>query len=515
MSHSPPPSVTGGVNNQAVGEGASVTYNAKAEEGKATAEATGGSEEPQLEDVTEIAALRRLIRQSEERARQREERAAEQMEQMAYMIQQQAAATERLMQGHNRTAPAAARSAADTLRSPVSVHVKRSILTERTSSAPLPFGPLQTPAAATRGTANVVEDEEDGVNARVIGVAGMTLNNILGHVGRYVKPFHADSNKDKDRTVLQFVQSIESTMGDLLIDPKSRWRLMVVKMCLQDGALDWMEQKMHDISDTAKRLGIDPQPLLVWDGEIRRAFIRQHLGTDTAELWLSKLEMLVLGSEKTPSPIELDSQFDAIARHVYATRPAEDEQGEMLLSSKYKSIISKSRPRMYENIVRFARPHTLKGWKEALAAQWLGEEEIKAERQRNAAATYGSGGWHSGRGGGRGRGGQHASNREGREAQTQAVNAVSSVGGEDANMEGEPMTTEGENDEKRLNAASSSRGGRGGGRGGRGRGAGVGAPSAWSTDRQKLYDEDKCFNCKEAGHRVKDCTKPKQQQGNA
>ena len=289
MSHSPPPSVTGGVNNQAVGEGASVTYNAKAEEGKATAEATGGSEEPQLEDVTEIAALRRLIRQSEERARQREERAAEQMEQMAYMIQQQAAATERLMQGHNRTAPAAARSAADTLRSPVSVHVKRSILTERTSSAPLPFGPLQTPAAATRGTANVVEDEEDGVNARVIGVAGMTLNNILGHVGRYVKPFHADSNKDKDRTVLQFVQSIESTMGDLLIDPKSRWRLMVVKMCLQDGALDWMEQKMHDISDTAKRLGIDPQPLLVWDGEIRRAFIRQHLGTDTAELWLSKL----------------------------------------------------------------------------------------------------------------------------------------------------------------------------------------------------------------------------------
>ena len=228
----------------------------------------------------------------------------------------------------------------------------------------------------------------------------------------------------------------------------------MVTMVLQDGALEWMQRKNQDIADSAARLGIDVGPLLVWDGEIRRAFIQQHLGTDTAELWLSKLDMLVLGSEKTPTPIELDSQFDAIARHVYPTMPADDDENEMLLWTKYKSIISRSKPRLYENIVRGGnRPNTLKGWKAALSSQWLGEEEIKAERQKNAAVSHSnSSGGHGGRGGGRGRGGQYGPNRGGGETRTQTatVNAMSnddSGAAAAAGMEGESYTNEGENDE--------------------------------------------------------------------
>ena len=231
----------------------------------------------------------------------------------------------------------------------------------------------------------------------------------------------------------------------------------------------------------------------------------------------------MLGSEKTLTPIELDSQFDAIARHVYPTMPADDDENEMLLWTKYKSIISRSKPRLYENIVRGGnRPNTLKGWKAALSSQWLGEEEIKAERQKNAAVSHSnSSGWHGGRGGGRGRGGQYGSNRGGGETRTQTVtvNAMSNDdSGDAAGMEGESYTNEGENDESQgqLSAAYGSQGGRGGGRGGRGRGRGERPPM--SAHRQKLYEEKKCFRCEKSGHTVAGCPvppTPKQQQGKA
>lgn len=230
--------------------------------------------------------------------------------------------------------------------------------------------------------------------------------------------------------------------------------------------------------------------------------------------------MLVLGSEKTPTPIELDSKFDAIARHVYPTMPSDDDENEMLLWTKYKSIISRSKPRLYENIVRGGnRPNTLKAWKSALSSQWLGEEEIRAERQKNAAVSHSnSSGWHGGRGGGRGRGGHYGSNRGGGETRTQTatVNAISNDDSGAAGMEGESFTNEGENDEQQsqLTAAYGSRDGRGGGRGGRGRGGGE--RQQMSAQRQKLYDEMKCFRCEKIGHTIARCPvppTPKQQQG--
>ena len=517
--------VIAGSNNQVVADKATIQYAPNSEERKAAADAQNiaeGQEQAGTAAAAEIAALRALVQQSEERF-------AAQSKQMEYLMQQHSAMSDMLTHANNnnsKTAHVVGRSAADTLRTPISVHPTRSVPAAR-RIAPPPFNPLmQTPAAVPRGVANEAEHDEDAadavdvVNERVVGVAGMTFNNVLAQVSRFVKPFYGDSNKDKDRTVVQFVQNVESVMATLLVDPRLRWRLALVTMVLQDGALEWMQRKNQDIADSAARLGIDVGPLLVWDGEIRRAFIQQHLGTDTAELWLSKLDMLVLGSEKTPTPIELDSQFDAIARHVYPTMPADDDENEMLLWTKYKSIISRSKPRLYENIVRGGnRPNTLKGWKAALSSQWLGEEEIKAERQKNAAVSHSnSSGGHGGRGGGRGRGGQYGPNRGGGETRTQTatVNAMSNDdSGAAAGMEGESYTNEGENDEPQ-GQLSAARGGRGGGRGGRGRGGGE--RQQMSAHRQKLYDEKKCFRCEKTGHTVAGCPvppTPKQQQGKA
>ena len=462
--------------------------------------------------ATEIAALREMVRQSEERL-------AAQSAQIEYLMQQHSHT--------NKTAPTASRSAADTLRTPISVHPSKRPAPVARRIAPPPFNPLmQTPAAVRRGALNEAAEDENAVGAAderesAVGVADMTFNNVLAQVGRFVKPFYGDTNKDKERTVVQFVQNVESVMATLLVDPRSRWRLALVTMVLQDGALEWMQRKHMDISDSAERLGIDASPLLVWDGEIRRAFIQQHLGTDTAELWLAKLEMLVLGSEKTPTPIELDSQFDAIARHVYPTMPADDDENEMLLWTKYKSIISKSKPRLYENIVRGGnRPNTLKGWKSALSSQWLGEEEIKAERQRNAAVTNGSGGGY--RGGGRGRGGQYGAGRGGGDTKTPtaAVHAMSNDASGAAGVEGEAFTNEGEKDERndqQLSAApgngqrggSGERGGRGRGGRRRGRGGRVGAMAQWTELQKERYEKGLCLECGDKGHYVQQCPKAK------
>ena len=68
-----------------------------------------------------------------------------------------------------------------------------------------------------------------------------------------------------------------------------------------------------------------------WDTEVRADFIRAHTGTDTVDTWLAKLATLRLSSKETPTPIELENQFDSYARHISsaaaegASPPAGDE----------------------------------------------------------------------------------------------------------------------------------------------------------------------------------------------
>jgi hypothetical protein len=379
-------------------------------------------------------------------------------------------------------------SAADTFRTPISTSVKRSAR-----------------RAIVEGDG---EDGELGSAAHgrgagpAVGPGGMTLRDVLSNLKGYVTPFYADSKEDKGRTVLQFVNNVETAMGNLLLDPKSPHRLMIVQLCLRDNALQWMNRKLEELTD-AQDKGWHHPPL-TWDADLRRPFIKEHLGSDTPELWIAKLRTLRLGDDGTRTPIELDNQFDSIARHVFPNMVAGDDSTELALSTYYGEIVAESSPFMYKNIMRSSAGglRTVKKWKEALANAVIAEAHISAfaaRKQNSKSADSGNQ-----RGGHRGRGGY------GRQSEVKP-HSVSAMDTSSDRGEGEEETVQ-PNDQQ-LTAVQSGRGGRGGGRGGRGRGGG--ARPAMSAEKQKLYNEQRCFRCHEVGHTVAGCPKPPkpQQQG--
>src|ERR1700712_109745 len=153
-----------------------------------------------------------------------------------------------------------------------------------------------------------------------VGVDNMRLKDILGMVPKYVEPFYADSTKDKGRTVVQFLDSVNNAMSSFFTDPNSPHQLTVVRLQLRDGALRWLQAKETALREAAVKEGRDlTKRPLSWQDEVEEDFVRAHLGTDLPELWLAQLRALQLGKGKTKTPIELDSQFDTLARHVYPT----------------------------------------------------------------------------------------------------------------------------------------------------------------------------------------------------
>ena len=137
--------------------------------------------------------------------------------------------------------------------------------------------------------------------------------------------------------MLEFVENIETVMGNLLARPKhakpewrSPHRLGLVQLSLKDGALRWLNGKLQELTDEAEKEGrvLAVRPLN-WDVDVRRAFIQAHLGTDTVELWLSKLSSLRLGEGRCLTPIEFDNQFDSIARHVFPNLTADDTSSDL------------------------------------------------------------------------------------------------------------------------------------------------------------------------------------------
>ena len=247
-----------------------------------------------------------------------------------------------------------------------------------------------------------------------VGVGGLQFKDILALVPKNVTPFYADTTKDNNRTVLMFVLNVESVMGNLLMDSHSPHRLMLVQLCLRDGALAWMERKLHELTEADRGWRDFEDKPLSWDEDLRRPFIQAHLGSNTPQLWLAKLKTLVLGENDTPTPIELDNQFDMIAQHVFPMRIAGDERSELLLATYDGEIVASSHKWLYANIVRGSGgvPTTLKKWKEALANAWNAEAQIRAmTTQRSARQVADDKKANGGQSGWRGRGGSAAAGR--------------------------------------------------------------------------------------------------------
>jgi hypothetical protein len=359
---------------------------------------------------------------------------------------------------------------------------------------------------AERGAARTLFGQPtDGIHLpRQLGMeepsTAMRVKDVLDMAAKFVKPFNGSTELDKV-TVASFVLNVETVMGNLL-PPGSPHRLMLVQMSLRDAALQWLDNHLLALKDGGRDLAQQPPR---WDEDVRTAFIVAFTGADTVEVWLSQLSALRLGGEKTKTPMELNIQFDRLARHVYPLRSSNDD--DLLLAQKYRDIVASSDYRLYNTIMTCDHPSTLKEWKVALALQWSSQQEIKAFNAQRVANTYyhnrSGGGWRQGRGGGQG-------STDNSSAQT--LHAMSDETGEGASTsnEGQPQTSEGQANPQQLAGAMggghSQRGGRGG-RGGRGRGGRLGARAQWSEKQQKLFDENRCFLCEQTGHRRGDCPK--------
>ena len=330
--------------------------------------------------------------------------------------------------------------------------------------------------------------------------------DVLATVKALVDPFYADSSKDKGATVMDFVEKVETTMNDVL-RWRPQYRLMVVRTFLKEGAMRWMNAKLKELTDRAYATGrdLDEQPI-EWDSDVRRLFIAAHIGTDTVELWLSKLSMLELGSAQTKTPIELDSQFDTIARHVYPTESTNDVGVDLLLAGYYATIVFKYSEPMYNTIVRNRKPVRLAEWKTRLSEQFTAEEHIKAMRRMagHAQSSRGKDRWNKGQG--QVRGGQAAPNNKPQTAQA----AVAAMDLGDTRKEGQTSTGDGEDEEDaQLNAVSG--GGQSDGRGKkgtRGRGRRNSHLSQEQVEQLRARRPSVCLSCYKPGHFSSECTTP-------
>ena len=337
-----------------------------------------------------------------------------------------------------------------------------------TPAAPRHVEQSTSPAAREQMTEAEMEKEQK------------TKKDMLMMMRGQVEPFYADSTKDKGATVMDFVEKIETSMMDVLTY-HPQYRLMVVRSFLREGAMRWTNNQLAELTAKAVREGRDltARPI-EWDADLRRLFINKFMGQDTVQLWLSKLQLLRLGSEQTPTPIELDSQFDTIARHVYPLESTSDVGIDLLLTTYYSKIVWAYDQRMYYNIVNSNKPKTLAEWKARLSEQFITEEEVRVMK-RAAGSTYYN------RGGFKGRGG--SSNQSSEKPAAASAAAMQSTDG--AGPEGQ---SEEDGTEEQLNAAGNDKGGRA-------------ARPPWSAEKEKLYKDGKCFICKETGHVSAKCPK--------
>ena len=440
------------------------------------------------------------------------------IEQQMTAMQQQRAAAEQYKGEYD--AHRAANGAADTLPTPVSTF---RYLADRRPANPrrLTFGqalsyPPDSPAspetaqqaeaatAATAAASATAAADAEASEEKLLRRLKDALVMAKGHVD----PFYADKTMDKNVSVLDFVEKIESAMSDCGLP--QRLRLTMVRWFLKEAPMRWVNGKLLEMQAQAVREGRDLQQRPIdWDADLRRQFINKYVGPESTELRLGELSALSVGKEggrgKTSqftahSPSELEGQFDKIARHLYARTATDDDRNDLLLVLKYKEIIHKSQPDMYERIVLNCRHDelmSLREWKAEFAHMWARFEELDVAKAAAAAVAHtgGEGRYGRGRGSWRGRGGWTSSPPVAKAS----VSAMSEGG---TNLDGEAFTAEGEPDTQLSAASSSQRGGRGG-NSGRGRGRSGGR--AMAAERQQLYNEGKCFTCKKTGHIASDC----------
>lgn len=314
-----------------------------------------------------------------------------------------------------------------------------------------------------------------------------------------IKPFHGQTDMDK-YNVLDWCEQVDTSFS-VQMGTRQEGRLGIVRTLLAGAALKWMNRKLLELNERAQKGELSE--IIEWEA-MRKPFIDAHLGVNTIETFKAQLRALRLGSAKTPTPVELNQEFDHLAGLAYPD--SRSDMRDAVLGDEYGRIVAFSNLVMYKQVSFAHGPTDIEQWKLHLSRRWAAQKQVEAV-EAMVQGRYGGG-----------RGGGGGSSVAQYKAQTPASATAASMAEFDgAGMEGEPHTEEGQAGEQlaAFSGTQGGRGGRGGGRGGRGRGRGRGG-RPMSVEQKKLYDEQRCFRCHEKGHTVAGCPKPPtpQQQGN-
>ena len=356
-----------------------------------------------------------------------------------------------------------------------------------TPAASIPFTPAaQRVASAPRVQAGVDSSDEEDNEASDVEAADAEMprrDRRMEHVRKTmlqsVKPFYGRTKLDT-YTVIDWVEKVDTEFS-IHMGAREEGRMDVVRSLLAGQALKWANRRVKEVMDSGQ--------VAEWHA-IRIDFIDAHLGSSTMETFKAELRALRLGGEDCRNPSELNAQFDRLAELGWPL-----ERTSTTLGEEYGRIVAASNAFIYRNIQRSAVPVTLEEWKMALARHWNAERLIDNMTKQLRPLQ-------EARGGGRGRG-QHSNQPS---MPTTARVASLETANDTPDQDEDPPRKEGE--QETANAMSGTQRGRGGGmgRGGRGRGKAGGRPLLSYEERQKRWNEGRCFNCNEVGHRVGECS---------
>ena len=328
--------------------------------------------------------------------------------------------------------------------------------------------------AETAATGAAVDAEHDG-----LPVFDQRMHHVKKTMLSIMKPFPFHGQADVDTlNVLSWVEKIDTEFS-INMGTRQAGRLDIVRSLLAGPALLWMNGKVRELNKRAERGELSEQ--IEWE-TMRKPFIDQHLGVNTVETFKAQLRALKLGDAATPTPVELNQEFDRLAALAYPNH--QSDMRATVLGDEYGTIIAGSNITIYRSVAYNQNPSTLDEWKLHVSRRWAAGRNVEAVEARL-------------RGSGRTRGGTgryYDRNQAGERPTAASVNAMDA---QDTRQEGEEPSGG-----QQLAAAGGGKSGQGGGGGG-----GYGPRRQLSAEEQKLWDEKRCFHCKETGHRKYECPK--------
>ena len=209
-------------------------------------------------------------------------------------------------------------------RPPVMSHHRKSDIRRQSIGVPssafieTPRTPAPKLARMDRSNTDSEEDTADDESHNGMPAYDKRMAQVRKSMTSIIKTFHGQTNKDT-YTVIDWVEKIDTEFS-IQMGQRQEGRLDIVRSMLAGTALKWMNRKLQELNEKAADGELDED--IEWD-MLRQPFIDAHLGINTIETFKAQLRSLKLGgpdNQLTPTPVELNKEFDHLAELAYPDR---------------------------------------------------------------------------------------------------------------------------------------------------------------------------------------------------